>query len=353
MIAGFLSKRKNVLPAFYTVYSFGSHLDRNFGEIVFREDGTIYGYQNPHENKWRVDGDELCFLDVDGAITSRFHCLGNNAYLGVSILDRTPLYLLPLLDVHYEKSNENNGKSFLINSIPKAGTYFLESALNAIGASSVRLHLGGIDVVDDYRKVDDSHIHVNPEEVRLKCPVELVTSVLYGRTVVGHLYDPIVLDKIKKQGVHILTIKRNLRDVLVSMYRFKLNKVQPKNELDHCWRTISNENQFLSFLFVFNDPEIELIRNVAIYILESNEDFILSYEEMYEARFNDRLTEKLEVISSGFPAHLEGALKNTLGKSNPTFSGKRTCWRDVWSPDAEHWFEASGLKYLNEKLGYY
>lgn len=334
-----------------TIFSFGSFEDRIYGKLILNSDGTISGYENPHENRWEYVDEELRFIDVEGTITSRFNEVGNRLFVGKSEINNTNLYLSPLLFLGQSLSTQFHG-GFLVNTIPKAGTYFLEAALSAMGSKSVRLHLSGEDIVDDFRQLKDEEIHVNPERVRLFCPNHLIASLLKGRTAVGHIQYPHILDQFSEHSVFIFNIKRNLRDVLVSMYRFKQNKVLSKGGLDDSWRAVSDNARFISFLNYFADKDLCHIRLVAEMMTKEIPGVSLSYEDMCSGKLSEDAQIKLEKFKPGLSKDLISALNKEYGKSNPTFSGKKSSWQDYWNDDIEIWFVTSGFKELNLKLGY-
>lgn len=350
MITDFFAK-KNSSPSLNTVFSFGSHQGDNYGEFVFQNDGTIYGYQNNNEFRWSVIDGQLCFLNIDGIVTSRFDMISKDVFLGRSQVDRVPLYLLPLITLA-ESPCKSFSPGFLVNTIPKAGTYFLEAALSTVGSKPVRLHLSGENLVDDNRLLNDDEIHVSPEKVRLQCSNKLIASLLNGRTAVGHIEKRHVIEDIRSQGVLVFNVKRNLRDVLVSMYRFKLNKVKSRGGMDDSWREISEKNRFLAFLNYYSDKDFLHVSQVADMILNDNDSVLLSYEDMCNGNIPQSSKDKIDQHKSGLATLLAQAMKSSYSKKNPTFSGKRSNWEELWNDDIESWFSRSGFKRLNEKLEY-
>lgn len=334
------------------IYSFGSQSHQNYGQVIFKPNGELYGYSNQNEFSWKMDNNELCLLNNIGEVTSRFQYY-NDYWLGHGEGNKWPFYLLPLIKFEfYDKNNTFNNSGFFVNSIPKSGTYFLEDALKKLGVDSTRLHLTGHDVVDDFRNLPDHEIHVNPGQVRIACPVHYVTQMLNGRIAVGHVeeYDSII--KMHQQKVTVFNLRRNLRDVLVSLYRFKFSKVKPFGEFDLHWRSFSEQSRFVGFLLTYSQFEISHIKQIGEMMLMDKDSIDLTYEEMCEGVFSDTNKLKLEQVRSGFSNDLSSALSLQYGKVNPTYSGSRSNWQSIWNDDAESFFQTSGLADLNSRLGY-
>lgn len=340
-------------PDFFTIYAFGSQTGTGFGELIFQPDGEIYGYENDNACAWTSVDNELCLLDLEGAVTSRFRYIAEGIWQGHVENKSFPLYLLPLLKTdRHSDSGEYRCSGFLVNSIPKSGTYFLEAALREAGIPPVRLHLSGTNIVDDYRQLSDDEVHVNPERCRVNFPVHLVTHLLQGRAAVGHIESSPMLDLIRQQQVCIFNLRRNLRDVLVSLYRFKYKKVKPCGEVDGYWREMSEQSRFIAFLITYSTCDIAHIKEIALMMLSDEESIPVKYEEMCSDSFSEEVKAKLDGLKPGFSQQLSAGLMAQYGKKNPTFSGTRSNWQDYWSEDAEKYFVISGLKEINIQLGY-
>lgn len=334
------------------IYSFGSQSHQNYGQVIFKPGGKLYGYNNENEFSWVYDKHELCFLNQRGEVSSRFN-YHDGLWVGHAENSKWPFYLIPLINMENgEGTHLNKSSGFFVNSIPKSGTYFLEDALKKLGIDSVRLHLTGHDVVDDFRNLPDEEIHVNPGKVRIICPVHMVTELLAGRVAVGHVEHLQTIHKMHEQQVTVFNLRRNLRDVLVSLYRFKYKKVKPFGDYDLHWRSFSESSRFLGFLLTYAQYEIGHIKLIAEMMLADSKSINLSYEDMCAGVFNEENTFKLNEIRDGFSTDLSSALKLQYGKDNPTYSGSRSDWRSIWNEDAESFFRTSGLEELNIRLGY-
>lgn len=339
-----------------TLFSFGSSCDGQYGHMVLLPGGGICGYTNRNEQTWSLSGEELCLHGRDGKVTSRYlECSHSGAWFGKFQGTIWPLYLVPVLQLSAgvnESLKPGSGKpSFLVNTIPKSGTHYLESALNHMGFPSQRMLLGGRDRVDDFRGLTADGTHRNPGSRRLRCPPYLVTAMLRGEHVLGHIAVPDELAKVKGQGVHIIYTIRNLRDVLTSLYRYKLTKVVATNASDRYWRSLEEPARLPAFLLHFEEEFQHQIR-MANVILADSDGIVLRYEDMCNGIVTPQAVPRLDTINPGFSVRLRDALAAKFGSANPTFSGKISNWRDIWNRDVERFFVEAGLADANRALGY-
>lgn len=217
------------------VFAFGSPADQMYGQVVLRPGGKILGYSHANERSWKLDAaGDLLFLTESGTISSRLQAESPFMWLGHSEGSRYPVSMVSLL------RNDAGGDlpPIVVNSIPKSGTYFLTAAMAAAGFPDSGLHLAGCDLVDDNRALDIEQVHRAPLTVRLPVRADLAASIAPGKTSAAHISDPTVIDLIRNDGGHVFHVKRDLRDVMVSMYRFKINKVNPTDPLDNAWRQL-------------------------------------------------------------------------------------------------------------------
>ena len=239
-----------------------------------------------------------------------------------------------------------------INTIPKSGTYYVESALREAGIIPSRLHLGGADNVDDYRNLTDSEIHRHPESVRLYCRLDLVAAILNNHQAVGHITELSTINRMHESGVIVLHLIRNLRDVIVSLYRFKLSRVDAIGFLDEQWRKFNNTDRFMAFLLYHHERDIKYIISICNSILNANSKLIMRFEEITESIINEDVKNTLDRYSSGMANKFTQALKIKLNSDSSTYSGQRTNWSEAWNENIEEYFKMSGLFELNKRLGY-
>lgn len=310
-----------------TVYSFGSPCDKEYGKLVLMRDGTIYGYTHPNEHTWFLSGKQLIFRGQNGRITSRFkYCDQHKIFFGKVEGKKWPLYLIPIIHLGHRPPQDPKGEAFpsvFVNSIPKAGTYFMEAVLKDIGLSPTRIHVSGRDIIDDYRGLEDSLMHKNPQAVRLFCPIELITVLLDGEVMVGHVEHTPVIRRIREQGICVFQLVRNLRSVLLSLYRFKLHRVSP-NDSEPPWRSLPPEKSVKAFIMYYHDKDLNHIRAIAKSIIRDEDAILMHYEKLCHGVIPEDAYSKIQNISPALAARLPNALKRQLYTNTPTFMGRPT-----------------------------
>jgi hypothetical protein len=265
-----------------TVYAFGSPCDTFYGRLVFRSDGTITGYAHPNERRWALENGVLTFFNEAAAPTSRFRRDDRSGcWSGTVAGSKWPLVLVPVLRLERAGAPKVPHPPVLINSIPKSGTYYLESVFAQLGWEPTRLHLGSRGVVDDFRGLPDALVHSAPERCRINCPVECLAAILNpGDIVVGHIATLADVDVLRAVGVFDIAMIRNLRNVLVSMFQFKLDKVVPTSPGDALWRKADPRDRFVSFLAFHSDKDLDFVKTVARSILADPRAFRVRFEDM-------------------------------------------------------------------------
>jgi hypothetical protein len=339
---------------FKTVFSLGSPCNGHYGHLVFKPHGKIFGYSQPNERSWSLEGDELCFHAEDGRVSSRLRHVGEGIWSGHMTDRKWPLYLMPLLSLQSRGGKDVERPPVIVNSIPKAGTYFLEAALADVGFVPSRLQLGGRTVVHDYRDVPEVEIHRMPRLVELQCPLAHVAAALEGGDVaVGHVEFEDILTDIRQQGVLVLSVVRDLRSVIQSLFRFKLTKVAPVDAADVHWRTLEGDAQLAGFLKYYHGGDLDFIRRIGRMMAKIPGAAFLRYETLSEGRLDPACLALLEDKSPELARKLSDSLAKTKGTKTPTWSGGHSSWQDMWTYDLEVYFRQSGMQAVNELLGYY
>lgn len=342
-------------PFFSTVYAIGSPYDRFYGQLVFKADGGVAGYAHSNEASWQREGNELTFFNQDNHPTSSFSKEeGGLVFTGYSAGSLWPVCLIPILTLDDCAVRNENFPPVMINSIPKSGTYFLESVFAQLGWNSTRLHLLTGGVIDDNRGIADEMMHVKPEAVRRFCSLECLCALLQpSDMMVGHIHATDEINLLRSHGCLDVSIIRNLRDVLVSFYRFKKTKAKPAKLSDELWRTMDGEiGQFLGFLSYFSDKDLESVGLIAKSMLDDPHATVLRYEDVIAGAISDEFAGTLNGIEDGLAVRFSETLKAKLYTPNSTYSGKISQWQHFWDARVEHYFADSGLLALNHRLGY-
>lgn len=330
----------NYLPAIHnrTLYRFGALEAGCFGYLALAKDGRILAYSHPNEHSYRLEDGFLVFLNDKKEVTNRLrHGPESNVFLS----DGKPfLYLLPLLSLGRGAGKKNLPPVF-VNSIPKSGTYFLEAAFARLGAVPLRLHLGSSSC-HDYRGVPENEMHRQPDDHFLPVPAGAIAALMRpGDVAVGHVEDHAQLDAISEAGVRVLHAVRDLREVLISLYRFKRHKVAPTSPADKIWRGMDEKAGFLAFLCHFEARDIAFISSMASTVIARQEP-TLRYEHITLGELPSKVQD--------FP-DLSKALREARGKPTSTLL-RHDESASPWSEAAEDFFQASGLAKLNKDLGY-
>lgn len=326
------------LAPFRTIYRFGNLDDGHYGHVVLRPEGGIGYYRHDNEAGYRLEGDRLNLISADGAITSRlrYHDAAN-CFLPVA---PHRLYLLPALELGPAPQAASLPPVF-INSIPKSGTYFLEAALHALGMTPLGLHLLP-HRCDDYRGVPPELMHREPERYAVPVPPGAVAYLLRpGEAAVGHVDNPYELDHFAAAGVCVLNCVRDLRDVLVSLYHFKRDRVASTGPGDTLWRALPPGEGFAAFLCHYADRDIAHIRSMAATLLARPAP-LLHYDELRHGNLPGTVP---------LPG-LAAALQEVRDKPTSTFSHRDHDRTALWSEAAARFFHDFGLAALNERLGY-
>ncbi|MDE2342154.1 MAG: sulfotransferase domain-containing protein [Betaproteobacteria bacterium] len=318
----------------HTLYRFGGLGSGHYGYMALREDGCVGAYSHPNECRYELRDGELRFLNAAGETTNLLRYYPDaNVFLG------TELYLLPVLRLNAVPETSTL-PPLLINSIPKSGTYFVEAAMARLGMQPLRLHLSS-HLLHDYRGIAEADMHRQPEARAVNAPAGAVATLLRpGSVVVGHLEDHGQLNAVKDAGVRIFHLTRDLREVLISLYHFKKDRVAPVSPADNAWRSLPPEESFIAFLVCFEKIDIRHIAAIAATILDRAEPVL-----HYAQAINGIVPPELE-----YPGFGE-ALRATRGQPTSTLS-RRDRGAMLWSPAAEEFFSASGLRSLNQRLGY-
>jgi len=334
-----------------TAYTFGNPVDRAYGSMIFRPGGEIGGYRNPNEERWELATDGcLRLFGASGRLQSEFWQLGDSAaFQGQSTRDNVPFYLFPL--IKHEARVDSALPNVLINSLPKSGTYFLEKILKEAGWRATRLHLVSGGYVDDYRGLPDEQMHVEPEKLRIRCSSQCVSALLgHGELIVGHLATLDELWGVAVEGVRIINVVRNVRNVLTSLYRFKLTRVLEREGVPESWRGTEESMKFVEFLKFYTDRDIGFLSNMLRFLLSNRGYAILRFEDIMSG--NISALQPLCDASHIELEYLRAAAERSRGQVTPTWSGELSSWENVWSHDAEEIFKESGLFELNGAFGY-
>jgi hypothetical protein len=211
------------------------------------------------------------------------------------------------------------------------------------------LHLSGRRGVHDFRGLAIQDWHRNPEQYFLDLPVEIVPLIAPGMVTAAHVEHEDTVAKMRANGIHVIHLKRDLRDAVLSLYKFKLNRVEPVNPLDIAWRGLSEPQRLTAFLFHYAERDLAHMRLMA---LRAASEPALAFEDMIRGQVSPAAVDALEAIRPGLSEVLATCLQRALGTETSTLSDARSDWRSRWNGELESVFTAVGLKEANQLLGY-
>jgi hypothetical protein len=332
-----------------TIYRYGALGCGHHGHVILLPDHKIGYYRLQNVTSFDLSSGWLNFLDAGGRATSTLRCYEDaNCFLSN---DHRGLYLLPELELEDRPAAPPGLPAVVVNTIPKSGTYFMEAALATLGFRPTRLHLAAKSCHGN-RGIADADIHIAPQNRQINVPAGAIALIMQrGDLAVGHIDDPAELASIRDAGVTIIQCVRDLRDVVLSLFRFKRSVVAPVSAADLLWRSLPEREGFLAFLCYAADRDIDYIARVAKAILACP-DTVIRYEDVASGPVSDDAVSRLaQTLSIGQDA---ARMALTTGQSIPTStsSGQRARYDDVWSGPVQSFFESTGLAELNEALGY-
>ena len=340
-----------MLPAIAhrTVYRFGSFETDHFGYLTLDSDDSVKGYSNPNERRYAFDGNELRFLTESGDVTSTLKWQpGANAFLPAC---RRQFFLLPVLALPKSPPSRWTQR-IIVNTVPKAGTYLIDHALESIGFNKLEFHVGS-EILHDNRGVDMDKVHWDPDARLILCPARSFAAIMGpGEFAVGHIGSLEELKSIRESGVHLINCVRDLRKVLKSYYNFKKNNVRSVSPADDLWRRLPTEKGgFESFLIQFADLDVKFVRHMASLMADNFPDRI-GFEEIVSGEFSEASRTTLDRIEPGFADEFCHQCTASVGQKTSTYSGEPKTGADIWNPDIERFFVDFGLARINEALGY-
>lgn len=331
------------------VYKFGSTQYGLYGDMVLGSDGTVRSYSHPNERRHELRGDRLVFLNESGMATSELRQIPGSCVFLSEGADK--IFLLPTLVLDEPTIPLPEYPPILINSIPKSGTYLMDGVLRRMGGASIGLHLGSY-TYDDHRGFGDKEIHRAPRLRRHAMLASTVLAVLCrGEYAVGHIEDDQQLAAIDRLGVVRLNCVRDLRNVLVSLYQFKLDSVDPLDAEDRLWRALPEGSRFQGFLLQYAGRDIAHLKAVAG-SMAKNAKALIRFENLLSGNLSDETMEALSAVSAEFAESFTRELSAVLGTPTSTYSGKPSLHQTYWVPGIQDFYEESGLAGINRLLGY-
>ena len=332
-----------------TVYLLTSTDEGYLGPLNLAPDGRVMGADAPSRRRWGFAHGCLCFLDAEDRVAGGkvFYRPETNLFIPA---DAEGLYLLPLVTLDPPRPALAAGR-IIVNTIPKSGTYLLDLLLAEIGYQGIGLHLIPRECHDN-RGVDPALVHRDPFSRRKFAPAGAIARVMApGEYAVGHMGDAAQMTLIDQAGVGLIQCQRNLRDVLVSLYRFKRKSVDPDSASDHLWRSLDGMAGFYAFLCRSAEGMLADLAGFAT-MMPDLPGVRLRFEDLAQGEIPAAAVAQLDRLDEGLGVMMRELLPGCVGRESSTYSGQYSDWRQLWSPEVEAFFIASGLRKANRMLGY-
>lgn len=294
-----------------SVFLFGAIGHGPHGYMTFSEDGRITTYDHPNEAFYRYKKGVLTILNITGEVTSTLAPLPDSP-LSFRPHNLGAHYLEPVLSLSPACLSDQPADMppVLINTLPKSGTYMVAQALRDIGYDQVDLHLS-TNFLHDNRGIPQEEIHWSPNDRARPIPARAAVALLRpGEFMVSHIDTVEELHAIEKLPVKMLNVVRNPYSQILSMMKFRLQKVKP-TEKDLIWHSLTGIDQIKAF--ILSHP-VDYWLNFSQMI--TKEFSYLRFEDLRQGRITPNGTD------TQMAALLERGLQTAIGKHTSTLMQK-------------------------------
>ncbi len=247
----------------------------------------------------------------------------------------------------FQKPLENlsNRPPLFVITLPKSGTYLLESMLRKLSYQNAGFHAG--DTLTDSRALDFNKFSdqtITYYKVSSYIQTHLVQP---GQFVVGHL--PFSWNEDLSFKTKICSV-RELRVALVSLMRYR----QKRDTSGEGWLGMDcTEEALYSFMqsgeFTYM---LNVTKSIVQWVQAYPETVVLFEDLVAEDKENNASIQNLTSILNVDKDVIISALNESTGKQTLTFSGKLSSTDEIWSDRVEKIFAEHGGVELNKALGY-
>lgn len=285
------------------IFAFGDYGAHAYGWLRFDAGQVVSAsYANPRESFYRLDGTTLEFLCSDRlSVSSRLDLAQMEPLLfhGAPVGASNHLYLreeIALPPRQFPLPAPFSRPAVLVNTVPKAGTYFVQRAFQELGFQPTDLHLGNALLHDNRGLPRDASIHRSPWLRQVQLSLGLLPPFLApGSVTVGHVDDPAVLQQFLNAGICVILVVRDLRSILWSLFRFKLAAVAPLDPEDRHWRSRPTTlERFMGFLAYCWNRDIAHICNCCRTFASHRDLPLLRYEDLLSGTLPEPTALRLE-----------------------------------------------------------
>lgn len=255
---------------------------------------------------------------------------------------------------YFNTHKSANPNKFLVNTIPKSGTYLLQTMLSNLSIPFAGVHLAEWGF-QDLRAVTQREFYADPLKHTHVLPLATSTShITTGQFAVGHVYyseeNAKILESFKMVFVH-----RNIRDCLVSYMNFiQKNNLSPNISL---WKDIQDPKvKFSTFMNTDAKAFFDISLPTTSWVNHKTPNIMcVSYEDLMADQADPKLEGALVRIATFVDVSLErmkASHAKAITSPSMTRSDERADWRKYFSPEAELTFNTLGGFALNKRLGY-
>ena len=252
--------------------------------------------------------------------------------------------------VEYEKTQ----RIFLINSLPKSGTYLAAKFLEEIGVDNSGLHLRK-NALWDFKNRSLDQIISNPDQFKANIPLPVsLARIRSGEFFLAHLEYEMCIENILTQfnAKHIF-LYRKIRDILVSHCRFVCD---PRRSNPPSWY-VSSLNKAEMFLIYFKNIGANYLKSISLQLqwVDSNVQKII-FEDLLGDNGKNKQINSLRILVESVGVDFRSKdfcdiFKNKcLSAQTRTYSGRRSEMADFCSDQAESIFVSNGGLDMERKL---
>jgi len=240
-------------------------------------------------------------------------------------------------------------KAFVI-SLPQSGSHMIQQIFSNIGMQHIRVQHDRHNIGDYRFMTDQERIDFSRRDDSYSFSLaETHKWIMNGQFAHNHLkYDDNAYILLRDSDLMMYLLKRDLRNCLVSHARSK----QQGNI--YC----SNEQSKLMDMYVTSSYHHEIIETIKLQLpwFENNTFDVLSFEDLSGQNGKDQQYQNImKLLEDVELPHLQmdDIIKKSINVKTFSYSGDNSNWISYWSEKIERWYQDSGLKQMNETLGYH
>ena len=255
-------------------------------------------------------------------------------------------------------SGKRPEKAF-VNSLPKAGTYFLGEILSELGWRNSDIHMSPFSLTDYRGRSLDEKLS---KARQLSYPIGFDASVQFlkpGQFSVGHIAFSGRNRKLLNNFKVLLAVRR-WRDCLASFMYFEAKRIalDPKRFAAEKSAWVSGETpqeKFIGYLEVFGEQQTRLAKTLVPWV-DQDGVFPVKFEEIVGEFGKDAqdkcVTLLLKYLGIEPTDDAKKVVLDCVDTPTLTFSGGRSGADDLWSPEAQKLFQSFGGPSIEKRFGY-